>query len=851
MTINASSITSLIALLFYVVLFFAVLKRGLKRREDQFFALYLLSMIIWSFGAFMMFFNLDIGTTLFWNRFMVVGSMGMPIALFGFAQTFLIKSRRNFLILGIVLYLIIQAINLRGYVVQGAYVTDGLLYNEYGPGIYLISAIWVFYIGLLGYDLIQAYNQSKDSLYRNLIKYLLTVVFLTLAGAITNGTVLQVFPVDIAFNALSALIITYAIFRHNLLDFSFVFRKGLLYSIPTIILGAGYFLVVSLALNIFYISGSQFYILSFIVAIVIALVAQPFYEKAQYWIDILFYRDKYDTSLMLQRISTAASVLDLDRLSNLILDEITSTLHIKNGAFFTLTDDRSKYIIIAQRNIGQDTSISLENRNSIVIWLIRHKKILTRSEMEVMPQLKGLWDRERESLAVISAEIYIPLLVSDNLVGILVLGPKLSDEIYSYDDLLSLTTLANQTAVAIEKARLFKVVQQELAERERAEKQLQLQLQRMNALRSIDISIVNTYMLDASLDVLLEQVITQLEVDAAAVLLLNSNEKTLNYRASTGFRTTKVEDKKLNVGEGLAGQAAEKQAILSIPDVLEMEATLETSAMLRAEEFIAYYGIPIVAKGDVKGVLEVYHRSRLNPDQEWLDFMDTLAREAAIVVDNISLFQELQQSNLELEIAYETTLEGWARALELRDNQTVGHSRRVTDMTILLAKSLGVVDEEELTNIRRGALLHDIGKMGVPDELLLKPGPLSPEEFELMAQHPIYAYEMLSSIPYLIPALDIPYYHHEKWDGTGYPLGLKGEQIPLAARIFAVIDVWDALISERPYRPAWSVEDATIYIKDQSNSHFDPRVVDAFLQLVDDLMGLHTLPIKSCDKTCG
>jgi putative nucleotidyltransferase with HDIG domain len=222
--------------------------------------------------------------------------------------------------------------------------------------------------------------------------------------------------------------------------------------------------------------------------------------------------------------------------------------------------------------------------------------------------------------------------------------------------------------------------------------------------------------------------------------------------------------------------------------------------------------------------------------------METLAREAAIVVDNISLFQKLQQSNLELEIAYETTLEGWARALELRDNQTVGHSRRVTDMTILLAKSLGVVDEDELTNIRRGALLHDIGKMGVPDELLLKPGPLSPEEFEIMAQHPIYAYEMLSAIPYLIPALDIPYYHHEKWDGTGYPLGLKGEQIPLAARIFAVIDVWDALISERPYRPAWSVEDATIYIQEQSANHFDPQVVDAFLQLADDLMMLILAP---------
>ena len=733
------------------------------------------------------------------------------------------------------MYLIIQIANLMGYVIKDAFISDGLLYNEYGPGIYLISVTWVFYAGLLGFDLLQGYNQSKDPLYRNRIKYLFIVVFLTLAGAITNTTVLQVFPVDIAFNALSALLITYAIFRHRLLDISFVFRKGLLYSIPTIIVGAGYFLVISLALNIFYISGNQLFILSFIVAIVIALVAQPFYEKAQFWIDKLFYRDKYDSSLMLQRISTAASVLDLDRLTNLILDEITSTLHIKNGAFFSKTDDGVKFYLIAHKGMEQNADLSLGNRNPIVLWLSRYKDVLTKSDMDVLPQFKALWDQERESLEIISAEIYIPLLVSDNLVGILILGPKLSDELYSYDDQLTLSTLANQTAVAIEKARLYTVAQQELYERVHAERQLQLQLHRMNALRAIDISIANTFTLDGTLHVLLEQVITQLQVDAAAVLLLNPNKKILKYRASSGFRTAALNHTKLKIGEGLAGRAAKKQAVVCVSNIREMETSLEASPLLQLEDFISYYGIPIIAKGDVKGVLEIFHRSELDPDEEWLDFMETLATEAAIVVDNVSLFQDLQQSNLELEMAYETTLEGWARALELRDNQTVGHSRRVTDMTILLAKSLGVVDKEELTHIRRGALLHDIGKMGVPDELLLKPGPLSPEESELMAQHPVYAYEMLSIIPYLMPALDIPYYHHEKWDGTGYPLHLKGEQIPLAARIFAVVDVWDALISDRPYRPAWSIEDATTYIQEQSNTHFDPQVVEAFLQLVDDL----------------
>ncbi|MFN2128111.1 MAG: histidine kinase N-terminal 7TM domain-containing protein, partial [Anaerolineales bacterium] len=290
MIINPSSMVSFVALLFYSVLFVVILRRGFKRREDEFFGLYLLSMIIWSFGSLMMFVKLDIGTTLFWNRFMVFGSMGMPIAIYGFVQTFLIRPRKGWVVLGFGLYLIIQIVNLMGYVILEAYVVDGLLYNEYGPGLYLIGITWLYYIGLSFYDLYRGYNQSKDPLYRNRIKYLIVVIFLTLAGAMSNATVLQYYAVDIAFNAVTALLITYAIFRHNLLDISFVFRKGLLYSIPTIILGAGYFLVISLALNIFYISGNQFYILSFIVAIIVALVAQPFYEKAQYWIDKLFYR---------------------------------------------------------------------------------------------------------------------------------------------------------------------------------------------------------------------------------------------------------------------------------------------------------------------------------------------------------------------------------------------------------------------------------------------------------------------------------------------------------------------------------------------------------------------------------
>jgi HD-GYP domain-containing protein (c-di-GMP phosphodiesterase class II) len=185
---------------------------------------------------------------------------------------------------------------------------------------------------------------------------------------------------------------------------------------------------------------------------------------------------------------------------------------------------------------------------------------------------------------------------------------------------------------------------------------------------------------------------------------------------------------------------------------------------------------------------------------------------------------------VELARAYDTSLDGWSRALDLRDKETEGHTQRVTDMTLRLARAMGVA-EGDLVDIRRGALLHDIGKMGIPDSILLKPGPLTEEEWKVMRRHPVYAYDFLSPTPYLRPALDIPYCHHEKWDGTGYPRGLRGEGIPRAARIFAVADVWDALRSDRPYRAAWTAVKAREYIREQAGKHFDPRVVEVFLRI--------------------
>jgi PAS domain S-box-containing protein/putative nucleotidyltransferase with HDIG domain len=414
--------------------------------------------------------------------------------------------------------------------------------------------------------------------------------------------------------------------------------------------------------------------------------------------------------------------------------------------------------------------------------------------------------------------LYLPMVVEGQAIGLLELQSYQS-QAYSQEQVEWLSVAAHQLGLTIQNARHFRWSQQRLEE--------------LSAVHAIDSAVTRHLDQQQIFDVLVEQAHNRLGVDAVAVLLLDPDTQELVYAFGRGFHTQAVQETRLSPGQSLAGQAALEKRLVQSADLQHEEEELIRQAIWQAEGFSSYFALPLLVEDVIIGVLEVFHRSSLVPDDDWLRFLRVLAGQAAIAIDSNRLFEDLRLANAEILNAYESAIEGWSQAMDLRDKETEGHTLRVTEMTLALARALGVA-EQDLVHIRRGGLLHDIGKLGVPDHILLKPGPLTDEEWVLMKQHPVNAYRMLTQNAFLQPALDIPYCHHEKWDGSGYPRGLQGADIPLAARIFAVVDVWDALTSNRPYRPAWTPEMALDYIREQSGQHFDPQVAAAFLDFVHE-----------------
>ncbi|MHB8136151.1 MAG: MASE3 domain-containing protein [Anaerolineaceae bacterium] len=508
--------------------------------------------------------------------------------------------------------------------------------------------------------------------------------------------------------------------------------------------------------------------------------------------------------------ATLSTSLELEKVLDIILDQIGKVIQFDSGTIFLNENNQLK--AMADRGISpSNAGKSFLYTNQLFEEISHTNKPLILNDAIADPRFEN-WGHGN----AINSWIGVPLIAREKLIGYLTLE-SLKEKAYNQEQIDLLMPFASQAAQAIENARQFRLSQS--------------RMERIDALREIDQAITRSFDIQVTMNILLKHLLEKLNIDAAVVLVYDPDLQKLTFSDAQGFLTSALRHTNLELGRGYAGQVALHRRDIHIPSLEKENAVFDKSLEFKEEGFVSYYGLPLVAKNTLMGVLEIFHRSELILDEEIVEYLHVLAGQAAIAIDNSLLFENLQKSNLRLSQAYESTIEGWALAMELKDAETEGHSRRVVEMTLKLAKVLGY-HGEMLMHIRRGALLHDIGKMKIPDAILQKPGPLDAEEWKIMRMHPEYAFEWLSKIEYLRPSLAIPHYHHEKWDGSGYPQGLTGIDIPLEARIFAVVDVWDALRADRPYRKAWPQEKVIAHIKEQSGIHFDPQVVDQFLMIL-------------------
>ena len=543
-------------------------------------------------------------------------------------------------------------------------------------------------------------------------------------------------------------------------------------------------------------------------------------------------RNQNELNVLHQIGIKVTSGLEINQLLQSLFEESNKLWEIDQ--FYVSLYDAETDMITFPFNIMDGKPYPIASRKNHTIsglteYILEHLETLYIPDTHLLPETGSL---QRKISDPTRSYIGVPLIIENQVVGVLSMQSR-TPNAYTQEQIRMLELLSTQAAIAIQNAQLYQKASQEISERKQTEIVLRHHLAELEFLYESGMSFSN---INTKEDLMQEMVLMmeeKFEWPHITIRQCNQTEGVLEMMAFSHQLSSKtqhnlkrkLQSRKIAIGEGITGWVAEQGVSVRCSDLSHDPRYLQLDPGLRSGIYA-----PIKVDDKVEAVINI-ESEQLDAFSEADErLVNTLASQVGIKLANIYLFDNLRKSNERIYLAYDETIEGWSKALDLRDKETEGHTLRVVQLTDKLAQLMNIPDEDKI-HFRRGALLHDIGKMGVPDRILLKPDKLTDEEWEIMRQHPVHAYNLLSQIDFLRPALDIPYYHHERWDGTGYPKGLKGEEIPLAARLFAIVDVYDALTSDRPYRLGWSKEKAIEYIKEQSGKHFDPEVVKFFEEL--------------------
>lgn len=810
-----NTLITVLAFLLYSGLYITVTVSKPQTDLRRAFRWYLLAMIVWSLGAFLIY--TDPTRATFWFRMMIGSGLGTMMSVFRFSRaTIKVKNKWDFLVL-IFGSIMIGLSLLTNLVIHSVTVENGIILYELSPFTFLLAGPGYFLVVMSLLTLVRSRQRSTDPIQRNRLVYLILGIGMMIIGSSINFTPLGKYPLDIAANGIAAILFVYAILRYQLLDVKVVIRQGLVYSIPTILIGAAYFLIITLSLRLFNLySGVEIFLLSLVVAVVTALLAEPLRERAQRIIDRLFFREKYDSQVMLQNLSKrASSFLDLYEITNMILTEVTSTLHIPRAAFFLRDEETSIFQLTTHIGLEGLGNLSFRQGHPVVLWLSVRDLPLDRQDIEDFPQFQSLWKSERQDLEEMEAELFIPIKVQSQLVGIFALGSKRSEQAFSTEDKLTLSTVANQTAVAIENAHLFTAEQSRRKE--------------IDTLYNLSHQLVATDDLDTVLKSISQHAAESVQVTYSRILIREENGDYYcraiypEHNLAGPLRLDKIEP---IVAEHYYNSVLQNEKSVVI-DINKSDWQKEEKQALFINHASTLCICPLKGVDEHIGLLilgEFYSSQGAPYSTAELRLINAITDFAASAIQRAMLHEQLEENFLQ-------TVVSLANAIDARDVYTGEHSQRMGDLATRVSQAMNL-SEKEVETIYWAAVLHDIGKIGVPDEILNKPGPLTDEEWTAMKEHPLTGAQIVAPVKYLAPVAPIIRAHHEKHDGSGYPNGLKGKEIPFGSRIVAVVDAYVAIRDKRIYSDSHTHDEAITEIKRCSGTQFDPEVVDVFCRTI-------------------
>jgi len=821
----------LVSCVTYIALFVVALQYT-ERAVNRVFALYLAVASIWSFTSFMLHLNTFPGQALLWNEILVVFMMWTGVAYYHFARSYTHRPAGIGLYMGYAFLVVLAVLSLSGYIVKSAYVVDGVLYHDLGISLYILGAATLVFVGGVIYLLVRRYRSSTDPLDRNRTMYLMTGWGILFLFGYTNVIPrLAGLPFDHIGSLLNAIIISYAIFRFQLLNIRFVARRGLAYFLLIICLVGIFFGSMWLWQKVvpnqpLYVLSQPVYIVILASALVLslALLASPLRNLIQEGIDRLVYGETYDYRRTLLGFSSKmGNILNLGELADEMLPAVTKALYVTQAKLLfqdTTSDDFITQFAYPKVEGELSDELRFNADNPIVLWLDKKGNSLNLEQIDAIPEFKGLWKTEKEQLATYNVGLLFPIKSRGKLIGILSLGKKREGTPFSHEDIELVHSMASQAGIVIDNARLFTQATVRantdgltaLYNHRHFHERLEQEIARGSRFGTR----FSLIMLDIDLFKAYNDIYGHL-----------AGDKTL--RKIAGYIKSSIRNLDMAFRYG-----GEEFAII-LPEAWFDDAykvaerirqTIESKMGARAMPLTVSLG---VASWPADGVMaeEIIHCADV-----------ALYRAKQTGRNRTCLSSEIAKSEVPLEGVGTEVRRGslsivyaLAATVDAKDRYTFGHSKKVSEYAIALSQALGL-PQDRIATIRDAALLHDIGKIGIPDAILNKEGALTAEEWVPVKAHPELGVEILRHVSDLVNCLPAILHHHERYDGTGYPSGLTVTNIPLEARILALADAYDAITSLRPYHKQLSSQQALTELKRHAGTQFDSELVDIFCKII-------------------